>query len=61
LFDFDDGRGDNQKAEGTDIICDVSDFSTLVIAGDDAQKFMQGEFTNDVKQVDESKSKLGAF
>ncbi len=61
LFHFDDERADNLKAENTDIICDLSHFSTLVIAGDDAQKFMQGQFTNDVKQIDESSSQLSAF
>ena len=52
---------DNQKADNMDIICDLSPFSVLVIAGDDAASFMQGQFTNDVKDVDEENSQLSAI
>lgn len=61
LFHFNDEGADNQKAESATIICDLSHFSTLVIAGDDAQSFMQGQFTNDVKQVDKNNSQLSAI
>jgi len=60
-FRFDEHTTDNQKAENTDIICDISQFSTLVVAGDDAVDFMQGQFTNDITQVDENNSQLNAF
>lgn len=58
---FNDEATDHQKALDTDIICDLSHFSTLVIAGEDAKSFMQGQFTNDVEQVDKSTSQLSAF
>ena len=51
----------NQKADHADIICDLSSFSTLVIAGDDAASFMQGQFTNDVEAVNEENSQLSAI
>ena len=60
-FHFNDDAADNLKAENTDIICDLSHYSTLVIAGDDAMEFMQGQFTNDVEKVDESNSQINAF
>ncbi len=60
-FRFNDDAVDNQKADSTDIICDLSQYSTLVVAGDDAVDFMQGQFTNDVKNVDEQNSQLNAF
>ena len=60
-FRFNDEADDNLKAERTDIICDLSQFSTLVVAGDDAKEFMQGQFTNDVEQVNEDHSQLSAF
>lgn len=60
-FRFDDDAADNQKAGNTDVICDLSQYSTLVVAGDDAIDFMQGQFTNDVKKVDEQNSQLNAF
>jgi len=60
-FHFNDDATDNQKADSTDIICDLSQYSTLVVAGEDALDFMQGQFTNDVKNVDEQSSQLNAF
>lgn len=60
-FHFNDDATDNQKAGCTDIICDLSQYSTLVVAGEDAVDFMQGQFTNDVKNVDEQSSQLNAF
>jgi folate-binding protein YgfZ len=60
-FRFDEDAADNLKAETTDIICDLSQFSTLVVAGDDATDFMQGQFTNDISKVDEDSSQLNAF
>ena len=58
---FKDEITSNSEAVSQDIICDLSQFSTLVIAGDDAANFMQGQFTNDVMQVDEDNSQLNAF
>ncbi len=60
-FHFNDDAADNQKAGSADIICDLSQYSTLVVAGEDALDFMQGQFTNDVKNVDEQSSQLNAF
>ena len=52
---------DNQKAVNTTVLCDLSQYSTLVIAGDDAASFMQGQFTNDVDKVDDDNSQLSGF
>jgi len=60
-FDFADAASANQIAEQTSIICDLSQYSLIVIAGGDAAAFIQGQFTNDVKKVDENKSQLSAF
>ncbi|NOQ88528.1 MAG: hypothetical protein GQ550_06345 [Gammaproteobacteria bacterium] len=60
-FRFDDDASSNLKAENADTICDLSHFSTLVVAGDDAADFMQGQFTNDIEKVDEDNSQLNAF
>ncbi len=51
----------NKTAGNMDIICDLSSFSTLIIAGDDAASFMQGQFTNDVTAVNEKNSHLSAI
>jgi tRNA-modifying protein YgfZ len=56
----DDPAG-NKKAGNTNIICAISQFSTLVVAGKDAATFMQGQFTNDVEKADENRSQLSAI
>ena len=61
LFIFDEGFADAQLAEDSSIICDLSHFSTIVVAGGDASEFMQGQFTNDVNKVDDSHSQISAF
>jgi folate-binding protein YgfZ len=60
-FTFDNSFKDTQLADGSDTICDLSHFSTLVIAGGDATEFLQGQFTNDAAKVDEDTSQLSAF
>ncbi len=56
-----DEASDNKKADNMNIICQLASFSTLVIAGDDTENFMQGQFTNDVAAVNEESSQLGAI
>jgi folate-binding protein YgfZ len=61
VFLFGDEAADNAKAEQSSILCDLSQFSLIVVAGGDAATFIQGQFTNDVKKVDEDSSQLSAF
>ncbi len=56
-----DSAADNKKAETTTILCDLSQYSTIVIAGNDASSFMQGQFTNDVNNVNDDTSQLNGF
>lgn len=58
---FDIEGTDVTTSESNDIICDLSGYSTVVIAGEDALEFMQGQFTNDVAKVDNEHSQLNAF
>jgi len=59
VFRF-NGEHHSDLAEGG-FICDLSHFSTVVIAGPEATDFMQGQFTNDVSAVDDCHSQLSAF
>ena len=52
---------DNKKAGTENIICDLSQYSTIVIAGNDASNFMQGQFTNDINNVNDSTSQISGF
>ena len=61
LFIFDSTFRDAGSPEGSDIICDLSHFSTVVVAGGDAAEVMQGQFTNDVNKVDQEHSQISAF
>ncbi len=61
LFIFNSTFSDTELTEGSDIICDLSYFSTVVVAGGDATEVIQGQFTNDVNRVDEDHSQINAF
>jgi len=53
---------ENRLARDGNILCDLSQhYGLIVIAGDDAVDFMQGQFTNDVNQVDEHNAQLNAL
>ena len=61
LFIFDESLADTQIAEDSNVLCDLSHFSTVVVAGADAAEFMQGQFTNDISKVDDEHSQISAF
>ena len=61
LFRFNNGFTDAEIAEDSNVICDLSHLSTVVIAGADAAELMQGQFTNDVNKVDDDHSQISAF
>ena len=61
LFVFNEAYCNKQLAEDNDILCDISHFSTVVVAGQDAADFMQGQFTNDISEVNDNLSQLSGF
>ncbi|MBL4711905.1 MAG: folate-binding protein YgfZ [Gammaproteobacteria bacterium] len=61
LFLFDDKFCDSVRTGDNNIICDLSHFSTVVFAGQDAAEFIQGQFTNDVNFIDENSSQISGF
>lgn len=56
-----DTVGDNKKAGTENIMCDLSQYSTIVIAGDDASNFIQGQFTNDISNVNDHTGQISGF
>ena len=50
---------DNKRAEN--ILCDLSRYGTIVIAGDDASEFIQGQFTNDINNVNDDTAQISGF
>lgn len=61
LFVFETSAAANRQDAAHNFICDLSHYSTVVIAGNDAVSFMQGQFTNDVKLLSGDNSQLSAF
>ncbi|PKM45158.1 MAG: folate-binding protein [Gammaproteobacteria bacterium HGW-Gammaproteobacteria-1] len=55
------GAPDDERAAALqgDILVDLSHFGLLRVEGPDAVTFMQGQFTNDVRQVSAERSQLG--
>jgi hypothetical protein len=43
------------------VIADISDFGLIQVIGQDAEKFLQGQFTNDVRQVKPQRSQFSAW
>ena len=43
------------------ILCDLSHFGLISVAGDDAATFLQGQLTNDIQQVSATQSQLSAY
>jgi folate-binding protein YgfZ len=43
------------------MICNLSHFGLIKVSGDDAVTFLQGQFTNDVRQVTDTHSQLSAM
>lgn len=44
-----------------DVLVELSPLSILRAHGDDAQSFLQGQFSNDIRQVSETRSQLSAY
>ncbi len=47
-------------AEGT-VLCDLSFLALIRASGEDAEKFLQGQLSNDIRQVDAARSQLSAY
>ena len=43
------------------ILCDLGNFGLIQVSGADAQTFLQGQFSNDVKDVTEESSQLSSY
>lgn len=43
------------------ILCDLSHFGLVGVSGEDAASFLQGQLTNDIQQVTDSRSQLSAY
>ena len=51
----------NEAALTGNLMTDLSNLAVISISGTDAEKFLQGQFTNDVKQLSASKAQRSAW
>ena len=54
-------NSENNHKESEGILCDLSYLGLIHITGQDAPKFLQGQFTCDLNEVSETNSTLGAY
>ena len=54
-------QNDETTTEGHSILCDLSHYAIFRASGSDASNFLQGQLSNDINQVNESRSQLSAY
>ncbi|MFA5627823.1 MAG: hypothetical protein WCX90_07960 [Thiohalomonadaceae bacterium] len=61
VHDFGQAEVEQAAALQGDILVDLSHYGLLRVAGPDSATYMQGQFTNDVRQVDDEHSQLSGY
>ena len=61
VVNFEQPAEEQKQALHGDIVTDLSHFGLIKVSGADAEKFLQGQSTNDVRQVTAKHSQLNAF
>jgi len=58
---FGNPEQERQIAHSGEILCDLSHYGLIAAYGEDAESFLQGQFTNDISRVDATHSQLSSF
>jgi folate-binding protein YgfZ len=58
---FGNPERERQIVHSGDTICDLSHYGLIAAYGEDAETFLQGQFTNDINHVDLDHSQLSSF
>ena len=61
VLNFGNPDAERRAAKQGNIIADLSHFAVLRIHGADAQNFLQGQLTNDIRLVDKTRAQLSAY
>ncbi len=61
VLNFGDPVAESRAALEGEVLCDLSHLRLIRIQGEDAQGFLQGQFTNDVRRITPERSQLGAW
>lgn len=60
-LNFGDAAAELRAAAKSTVICDLSQFGTLRVSGDDAQSFLQNMFSNDTREVSANRAQLSSL
>jgi folate-binding protein YgfZ len=58
---FGDAAGELATAQSGTVLCDLSQFGILRVAGEDAQNFLQNLLSSDVREVNAQRAQIGSF
>jgi len=58
---FGDPASERNAAAESDVLIDLSHLSLWRVQGDDAESFLQGQLSNDIRQVSERRAQLSAY
>lgn len=61
VLHFGDPAAELRAAQGGSIFCDLSHFGLIGFGGEDSQIFLQGQTTNDVRQVNQQQAQFGSL
>lgn len=61
VTDFGDPQAELSSTLDGDILCDLSHFALIRVTGDDRTTFLQGQFSNDVRQVSDIRHQLNSY
>ncbi len=61
VLDFGDPKGELRSVRGQTVLTDLSHLSLIRAQGEDALDFLNGQLTNDVRQLDNAHSQLNAY
>ncbi len=59
--DFGDSTAELNAAEHGSILCDLSQFGTLRVSGEEAQSFLQNLFSNDIREASPTRAQYSSF
>src|SRR5487761_2168076 len=58
---FDNPDAELDASENGTVLCDLGQFGTLRVSGEDAQSFLQNLLSNDIRHVDATHAQLSSF
>jgi len=61
VSDYGDSASEHAAALSGDVLCDLSHFAVIRATGEDSSSFLQGQLSNDVRQVSDTQHQLSSY